>query len=623
VISFLYKRLFFLIIGILPIFSSISLAQEGMPVKFDTVYLYAYYSLCEENCPQTTPPWNPLWYYYKIEQNEGTEENTLVCKGPEVNYFSPFYLNIHYLIYPQPGFINNFTDPGGDFEEFLGGVFPIIFERPTLNFYDTFNSKKPKWTVPDSLLYGDGLGVPLMTMDQTDPVEGDLLLYSRIFPFPPPWEEYKANPMYSAPPFLSLWEEIEDANEGKTVVIDGYMGVTLKAKEMFGKTKDVKLPRLNYHYEECDPGCKELAAYAKTHGARGVMPNPLNPEDNVSYQIDSEAINICSRGIPGGATGITLPPGTVVNPKSGFGPSNIYNINDINIKTPQNVDAKKVHSNLEKTIFANPPLGPYPDYIEVYRDDTGMHDAMATINLSWVFNQSSIFDQIENIVISTFDEDCIYGGNCSLPQLGIFGGSVNALSGLLTNLGNLGRGGSLSGIFDNVTSNVLNLLAEPLRRQLPPEEVYDKLKDGIITFQYVKLDYHRNPYSDKRCPEFTVYTASPNGVLLGPHDIFDLISWQIGGNPPSLPSLRSTIAEKNADFPVLGTVYLDPYNQAGIWQPCSNNDNSCFEPVSDLFVNLHNMECEYSVYPTYYIGGSYGTEVKGGEPFTVNIKLYN
>jgi hypothetical protein len=607
----LYISSFLLImIGVI-IFKLPLFAQEGMPVKFDTVYLYAYYSLCEENCPQTTPPWNPLWYYYKIEQNEGTEENAIVCSGPEANYFSPFYLNIHYLIYPQPGFINNFTDPGGDFEEFLGGVFPITFERPTLNFYDTFDSKepRPRWTVPDSLLYGDGLGVPLQNMNQRDPVEGDLVLYSRIFPFPPPWEEYTTNPMYSAPPFLSLWEEIEDANADKAVVIDGYMGVTLKAKEMFGKTKDVKLPRLNYHYEECDPGCKELAAYAKTHGARGVMPNPLNPEDNVSYQIDSEAINICSRGYPGGPTGIALPPDTVVNPQGGVGMAEDFKVkqedsNFINEYLQDNInnfsnlnsykgtfDKNNEINRTKSSLQVYPPLGPYPDYVEVYRDGTGFHDAVATVNLSWVLSSTTLLQQIEDR-LAPIIEECAYGDNCTIS--GVVGGVEGGGLSIPTNLSEL-------------LSLPLDIIAIYLRFILPEEEVYNFLKNAKLTFEYVRLDYSRTPYSDSRCPVgFNVYSIPRNGVLMGPTDIFELIEWQNG----IIPSGRTTIDERNADFLVLGI---------GEWDV----DKQQIVSVAQRFENLHNMECEYTVAPTYYIGGSFGTDKYEGDPFTVVIKLYN
>lgn len=586
-----YKKLFLLLLLTLIVVKSPLFAQEGMPVRFDTSSLYAYYSLCEEDCPQTIPPWNPLQYYYKVEQDTEGQDNTMVCSGPVSNYFSPFYLNIHYVIYPHPGFVRSFTEPGGDYEEFLEGIFPLIFLRPTLNFYETYDSKKPKWSIPDSLLYGDGLGMPLMSMDQTDPVEGDLVLYSRIFPFPPPYEVYTTDPMYSAPPFLSLWENIGDTAVPK--VYDGYMGVSIEVQEMFGDKKRVELFRLPYHYEECDPGCKRLADIAKANGSNsGTIPDPNNPEDNITYSIDVNAINICSRGIPGGATGITLPRDTVVNPQSGIGlgasiKSDSYyikNINDVDIS--KNLKQKDSQQ-MKKTIAINPPLGPYPDHIEVYRDDTGMHDAVATVNLSWVFESSSLIAQLEN-ELAPFIEECVYGENCTLSDLG--SGGVD-----------------IGGIFEGGILNLpLNILSIYLRNQLPEEEVYDQLKNGVINFQYVKLDYNRNPYSDPRCSEFTVYTGVPGGILLGPEDVFDLIEYRNG----IIPVGRTTIDDKNVDFSVLGM---------GIWQPNIND----FRPVSGLFENLHNTECEYTVYPTYYIGGSYGTEIIGGQPFTVAIKLYN
>lgn len=585
-----YKKLFLLLLLTLIVMKSPLFAQEGMPVRFDTSSLYAYYSLCEEDCPQTTPPWNPLQYYYKVEQNTEGQGNTMVCSGPVSNYFSPFYLNIHYVIYPHPGFVQNFTDPGGDYEEFLGGIFPLIFLRPTLNFYETYDLKEPLWSIPDSLLYGDGLGEPLMSMDQTDPVEGDLLLYSRIFPFPPPYEVYKADPMYSTPPFLSMWENIGDTAVPK--VYDGYMGVSIEVQEMFGDKKRVELFRLPYHYEECDPDCKRLADIAKANGSNsGTMPDPNNPEDNITYSIDVNAINICSRGIPGGPTGITLPSGTIVNPQSGIGVG-ASNISDSNyIKSINEVGSRirleqEDAQSVKKVMAIVPPLGPYPDIVEVYRDDTGMHDAVATVNLSWVFQNSSLIAQLES-QLAPFIEECVYGDNCSLTSLGGDSGGDNILEGGILNI-------------------PFNMLAAYLRRQLPPEDVYDLLKNGYINFQYVKLDYKRNPYSDSRCPEFTTYTDVKSGVLEGPHDIFDLIEYRNG----IIPVGRTTIDEKNADFQVLGR---------GKWLPVSNS----FQPVSQLFADLHNIECNYTVTPTYYIGGSYGNEKTPGQPFTVAIKLYN
>jgi hypothetical protein len=532
------------------------MAQEGMPAKFDTSSLYVYYRLCEENCPQTTPPWDPLWYYYKVELpgTGGAGENTIVCSGPRSDYSSPFYLYIHYIIYPHPGFIKSFTDPGGDFEEFMGGIFPITFLRPALNFYEDYDSQKPKWSVPDSLLYGDGLGVPLMSLDQTDPVEGDLLLYSRIFPFPPPWEEYKSNPIYSTPSIVWPWEGAEDKAEH--VVLDGYMGVSMEVKEMYGPKKNLELFRLPYHYEECDPGCNELAATIKGNhpGAiggivKGKYEDPVSG-DNVTYEIPANAIDICSHGISGSATGIHLPPETVVNPQGGLGTSN--SIDDIYLKYPDSTNKVKDVSNTEKSVFINQPLGPYPDYVEPYRDDTGMHDAVATVNLSWVFEQSTtILDQIENFMLETFDEECIYNDNCTLGELGGGGG------------GNLLKGGIL-----NLPINVMAMI---LRMQLRSQNIYDLIKDAYISFQFVKLVYKRNPYSDPRCPEFTVYSnVYGNNTLNGPQDIFDLIQWKNGDSPSILPTKRPIIDEKNADFPVLGM---------GIWEPCETNDDSCFQPV--------------------------------------------
>jgi len=57
----------------------------------------------------------------------------------------------------------------------------------------------------------------------------------------------------------------------------------------------------------------------------------------------------------------------------------------------------------------------------------------------------------------------------------------------------------------------------------------------------------------------------------------------------------------------------------GTWNPQRNS----FQSVSQLFQDLHYMDCEYTVSPTYYIDSSYGTEMIGGQPFTVTIRLYN
>lgn len=597
-------KLLLIVLYIFIFTNNILMAQEGMPVRFDTSSVYAYYTPGGE---EGSNYWNPNFYYFTTEM-DGT---VLSCLGPNERQ-TPFTdINIHYVIYPHPGFINTFVEPGEDFNPFMEGIFPIIFLRPTLNFYDFSLSNnpyafeesldaEPTWVIPDSFLYGDGLGVPLQSMDQNDPIEGDLTIYARIFPFPPPWEEYYSNPIYSTPPIVRLWEGARDL--ATPIVLDGYMGVSLEVMEMYSNEREqIELFRLPYHYEECDPGCRQLAGYARSNGGatQGIIPDPANPEDNITYYIGSNAIEICARGISGGDTGISLPPGTVVNkPLTDFRmdeiivPSNkTENMEDLNIYKLLNQNDTDDFS--KEILQVSPPLGPYPDYVEVYRDDTGFHDAVATVNLTWVFESSTLIQQVED-ELAPFLEECVYGDNCTIDML----------------IGD--TGGNVGGIVDSILGgDILNLpfeiLATYLQSQLPEEEVYDLLRNAYIDFQYAKLEYERTPYADERCPEsFTVYTEVRNGTLEGPEDIFDLITYREG----IIPVGRSTIDDNNADFPVLGM---------GTWNPQRNS----FQSVSQLFQDLHYMDCEYTVSPTYYIDSSYGTEMIGGQPFTVTIRLYN
>lgn len=594
-------KLLFLVLCILFFNNNALMAQEGMPVRFDTSSVYAYYVPGEGTGGSNY--WDPNFYFYTTEMDGAV----LSCLGPNERS-EPFTdINIHYVIYPHPGYINTFVEPGGDFNPFMEGIFPLVFLRPRLNFYDFSLSNnpdafgeslnaKPSWVIPDSFLYGDGLGVPLQSMDQSDPVEGDLTLYARIFPFPPPWEEYYNNPIYSTPPMVRLWEGAEDL--ATPVVLDGYMGVSLEVMEMFSNDKErIELFRLPYHYEECDPGCRQLAGYARSsnNATQGTMPDPASPEDNITYYIVSNAIEICARGVPGEPTGIGLPPGTVVNkPLTSIRNDDVLMPSD-KIGNVQNVDTYKllnqnIINGFSKELFqVNPPLGPYPDYIEVYRDSTGFHDAVATVNLTWVFESSTLIQTVED-VLAPFIEECAYGDNCTIG---------------------LGGDSSLGAISNILGGGILNLpfeiLAMYLQFILPEEEVYDRLKDASINFHYARLDYMSTPYTDERCPEsFTIYTEVKNGRLEGPSDIFDLITYREG----IIPAGRSTVDEKNADFPVLGM---------GTWDPQSDD----FQNVSQLFQDLHYMDCEYITSPTYYIDGSYGTEMNGGQPFMVTIRLYD
>jgi len=122
----------------------------------------------------------------------------------------------------------------------------------------------------------------------------------------------------------------------------------------------------------------------------------------------------------------------------------------------------------KEILQVSPPLGPYPDYVEVYRDDTGFHDAVATVNLTWVFESSTLIQQVED-ELAPFLEECVYGDNCTIDML----------------IGD--TGGNVGGIVDSILGgDILNLpfeiLATYLQSQLPEEEVYDLLRNAYIDF---------------------------------------------------------------------------------------------------------------------------------------------
>ena len=575
----LYISSFLLImIGVI-IFKLPLFAQEGGPVRFDTASVYAYFDICAEECPQVTSPWNPMFYYY---ENVSTDEGHVYCAGPESGYYKPFMLNVHYIVYPHPGFIASFTDPGGDFEEFLGGINPIIPTNARLYFYEDYESKEEMYVFKEPTIWGPGLGVPLMNYDQTDPFESDLLLYSRIFPLPPP-KTLKDE----APGIVGLFGDAPRPTPGETLT--GYMALKIQFREMFGKTKDVQIGgRLPYRYEESDPLCRLIAQRAD--GLSGEMPDPRNPADNITYAFESEDAFIGSGGRPVSSgtvppPSLTIPEGTILNPQGGgFGLSN--NVDDIYLKIPQSVDIKKDVQQV------SPPLGPYPVPIEPYRDDTGFHDAVATVNLKWVIKgDQMLLARIEGMVADRL-ECYLYPGLCSE-----------------------GNKNTTQEDSQNIIDRIMQLINIPdiLKRLigLPDEEIYQAIKGMKITLDAVKLEYQLSPYSDQRCPKgFTVYSYVQHGELSGPEQIFDLVARE--------DTDRGKIDDIYADFYVLGTGGAVVTEKDG-----TTNYN---DKITTMFANLHNTECEYTVTPISYhykIDGTNYISTKPGLSFPVIVHLYN
>ncbi|MDY6820464.1 MAG: hypothetical protein SVN78_02445 [Deferribacterota bacterium] len=576
----LTNKFLFIYILLIIFTNFLSASEEGMPVEFDTVSLYTYYTTSEETGGGY---WNPNFYFYD-NRTEGQN-----CNAP-----TEFMINVGYTIYPHPGVVYTFIEPGGDYNPFLEGVFPLVFLRPRLEFYqvspgpnafeESF-SKEPTWVIDDYLLYGD-YGVPFESLDESDPLTGSFTIYSSIFPFPPPYEKLVNDPIYSAPPFLGLWEEVEYSSE--PLSFDGYIGVSMEVMEMYSNERErVELFRLPYHYEVCAPSC--------------------------SFQCEGLVIQ------PGEETP-GLPWGSVVNPQSGIGKTSesgnvIYKNNDIIKKVLPDSDnyiIKYIQKNninfstynwggRKVTSQVNPPIGPYPDYIEIYRDDTGFHDAVATVNMSWVFaGGGSTLDRIEDELASTL-EDLIYPDNETGPTYSDF--IRQQLEEGVT-------------FVDMLTTYPAILLRTFLNLPDDPEG-YNQLKNSYIELVYIELDYELNPYSDERCPsDFTTYSTPVNNARLeGIEDIFELLEWSNN----IVPERTSTIDEKNIDFPVAGM---------GTWVEGSEDE---FEPLSNEFENLHGTSCEYTVTPTYYIhtyisdGNSSSNyyDKTYGDPFTVNINLYN